>query len=155
MIRLAKILVPTDFSEFSRHAVRYGCELARSFNAELTLVHVVEDIYPLVADPGIMLPSPVDLIGDLQQAAEKGLLNFAPSQWTEGITIKHQVVVGIPFLEITRVASEEQFDLIVVTTHGRTGIAHAFMGSVAEKIVRKSMCPVLTVRPDGHSFLVP
>ncbi|SFJ67507.1 universal stress protein [Planctomicrobium piriforme] len=155
MIRLAKILVPTDFSEFSKHALKYGCELARKFSAELTVLNVVEDIYPLVADPGLMLSAPVDMTTELQQASEIGLKTFVPADWAEGITIHHKVLVGTPFVEVVRFAREHQFDLLVITTHGRSGLAHALMGSVAEKIVRKSSCPVLTVRPEGHDFVMP
>ncbi|HWL09340.1 MAG TPA: universal stress protein [Planctomicrobium sp.] len=155
MIRLSKILVPTDFSEFSKHALQYGCELARRFGAELTLLHVVEDIYPLVADPGVMVGSTMDFVGDLQQSAEKGLAGFVPDDWCDGLIVHRQVVVGVPFMEIVRCANEQQMDLIIVTTHGRTGLAHVLLGSVAEKIVRRSPCPVLTVRPEGHGFVMP
>lgn len=155
MIQISKILVPTDFSEHSKLALRYGCELARQFNAELTLVHVVEDIYPLVADPGAMVASSMDFVGDLQRSAETALSSFVPKEWEEGITIHRQVVVGVPFMEIVRLAKESQINLLVVTTHGRTGLAHVLLGSVAERIVRKAPCPVLTVRPEGHGFVIP
>jgi len=155
MIRLAKILVPVDFSDYSRSAVQYGCELAKKFSAEVTFIHVVEDIYPLIADPGMMLATPVDLTRQFREGAEKGLQTFIPAEWLEGLSVKREVLTGTPFLEIVRYAREQQFDLIVITTHGRSGLAHVLMGSVAEKIVRKSTCPVLTVRPEGHNFVMP
>jgi len=155
MIRIARILVPTDFSEFSKCAIRYGCEMARRFNAEVTFLHVVEDIHPLVADPGVFVGTAVELVGSLRQSAEKGLENFIPQEWTDGLTVHRKVVVGVPFLEVVRYAKENQTDLLIVTTHGRTGLAHVLLGSVAERIVRKSPCPVLTVRPEGHGFVVP
>ncbi len=155
MIRVSKILVPVDFSEFCRHALRYGGELARRFEAELTLLHVVEDIYPMVADPGVMLGPAVDFVADMRQSAEKGLQKLVEEEWSQGLNVVQRVTVGVPFLEIVRYAKEQQIDLIVITTHGRSGLAHVLMGSVAEKIVRKATCPVLTVRPEGHNFVMP
>lgn len=155
MIRLNKILVPTDFSEFSKCAVRYGCELARRFSSELHLLHVVEDIYPLVPEPGIMLPAAADYFAGLKQSAEQELARFPPEDWGSGLHIERAVITGSPFVEIIRYARDKDIDMIVVGTHGRTGLAHVLMGSVAERVVRKSPCPVLSVRPEGHSFVMP
>ena len=155
MIQLSRILVPTDFSEFSQHAIRYGCEFARRFEAELHVVNVVEDIYPLVPEPGIMLPAAGEYLADLQKSAEKSLTKVPAADWVEGLTVVRKVLVGTPFLEIIRYAKEADLDLIVIGTHGRSGLVHALMGSVAERVVRKSPCPVLTVRPEGHDFVMP
>ena len=155
MIRLTKILVPTDFSDFSKHALRYGCEFARRFSAELTLLNVVEDVYPLIPEPGMMLPATGEYLDALQESAWKSLENLPAADWSGGLTINRQVLVGTPFVEIVRYAREQNIDMIVIGTHGRTGLAHALMGSVADKVVRKALCPVLTVRPEGHSFVMP
>ncbi|WP_437206109.1 universal stress protein [Planctomicrobium sp. SH664] len=155
MVRIQKILVPTDFSEFSQHALRYGCELARKFEAELLLLNVVEDIYPLIPEPGLMLPTPPDFIDDLKEKAGKVFVSFPPAEWSAGLNITRTVRVGTPFLEIIRYARESECDLLVIGTHGRSGLAHVLMGSTAEKIVRKAPCPVLTVRPEGHEFVMP
>lgn len=155
MIKLNRIVVPTDFSEFSSHAVRYGCEFARRFSAELHLVNVVEDIYPLVPEPGMMLPAAGEYLADLQKSAEKAIAALPPDGWGDGLTVVRTVLVGTPFLEIVRYAREQDADLIVIGTHGRSGLVHVLMGSVAEKVVRKSPCPVLTVRPEGHQFVMP
>ncbi|MCA9079552.1 MAG: universal stress protein [Planctomycetaceae bacterium] len=155
MINLKKILVPTDFSEFSLHAMKYGCEFARRFGAELHAVSVVEDIYPLVPESGMLLPTATNYLNDLKAAAEKTLATRPDPSWVEGVEVKREVLIGTAFLEIIRYAKEEDIDMIVIGTHGRTGLVHALMGSVAEKIVRKAPCPVLTVRPEGHDFVMP
>ncbi|MEZ5943733.1 MAG: universal stress protein [Planctomycetaceae bacterium] len=155
MIRLQKILVPTDFSDFSNHAVRYGCEFAKRFNAELHLVSVVEDVYPLVPESGMLLPTAANYLNELKTAAEQTLATRPDSAWVEGVSVKREVLIGTAFLEIIRYAKDEDIDLIVIGTHGRTGLVHVLMGSVAEKVVRKAPCPVLTVRPEGHDFVMP
>lgn len=155
MIRLQKILVPTDFSDFSNHAVRYGCEFAKRFNAELHLVSVVEDVYPLVPESGMLLPTAANYLNELKTAAEQTLATRPDPAWVEGVSVKREVLIGTAFLEIIRYAKDEDIDLIVIGTHGRTGLVHVLMGSVAEKIVRKAPCPVLTVRPEGHDFVMP
>lgn len=155
MIQLQRILVPTDFSEFSKHAQRYGCELARRFGAELHVLNVVEDTYPLVPEPGMMLPAASNYIQQLVVSCERALQNVPSAELSEGIEVKRKVVTGVAFLEIIRYAKTENIDLIVIGTHGRGGLVHVLMGSVAEKVVRKSPCPVLTVRPEGHDFVMP
>jgi universal stress protein A len=156
MIQINRILVPVDFSEFGKHAMRYGCELARRFSSELHLLHVVEDIYPMVPEAGLLLPAQTDFLTGLRQNAQKALEQLPPADIGNGITdvIRH-VGNGTPFLEIIRYAREHNIDLIVIGTHGRSGLVHILMGSVAERIVRKSPCPVLTVRPEGHDFVMP
>lgn len=155
MIQINRVLVPTDFSEFSSWGLRYGCELARRFSAELHLLNVVEGIYPLIPEPGMMLPDAAAQIGEMQAAAEKMFERLPPPDWSEGLAVRKNVVSGTPFLEIIRYAREQQIDLIVIGTHGRSGLVHVLMGSVAEKVVRKSPCPVLSVRPEGHNFVMP
>jgi nucleotide-binding universal stress UspA family protein len=155
MIQIKKILVPTDFSEFGQQAIRYGCEFARRFSAQLTLLHVVEDIYPIYPEPGMLYPSVGDDMAELQDAAKKAIDRLPGNQLATGIDISREIVVGTPFLEIIRYARESETDLIIIGTHGRTGLIHALMGSVAEKIVRKAPCPVLSIRPEGHGFVMP
>ncbi|MCA8994250.1 MAG: universal stress protein [Planctomycetaceae bacterium] len=155
MIRLQKILVPTDFSDFSNHAVKYGCEFAKRFNAELHLVSVVEDVYPLVPESGMLLPTAANYLNELKAAAEQTLSTRPDPAWVEGVNVRREVLIGTAFLEIVRYAKDEDIDLVVIGTHGRTGLVHVLMGSVAEKVVRKAPCPVLTVRPEGHDFVMP
>ncbi|MCA8998402.1 MAG: universal stress protein [Planctomycetaceae bacterium] len=155
MIKLKRILVPTDFSDFSKHALRYGCEFARRFSAELHLLNVVENIYPIVAEPGMAMPAAGEYLADLQKSAEQAIEQFPQPDWAEGIPVTRTVQAGTPFLEVIRYAKDMDIDLIVIGTHGRSGLVHVLMGSVAEKVVRKSPCPVLTVRPEGHDFVMP
>jgi universal stress protein A len=156
MIRLNRVLVPVDFSEFGKHALKYGCEFARRFGSELHLLHVVEDVYPMVPEAGMLLPAQGDYLAELQAAARKALDKVPEPDWCQGLAnVVRSVETGTPFLEVIRYAREKEIDLIVIGTHGRTGLVHMLMGSVAEKIVRKSPCPVLTVRPEGHDFVMP
>jgi len=155
MIEIQKILVPTDFSDFSQCALRYGCELAKRFSAQLHLLNVVEDIYPLIPDPGMTFPPVETYVVEMQEAARGAILKMPPTDMAGEISVVREVLSGIPFLEIVRYAREQDMDMIVIGTHGRSGLVHALMGSVAEKIVRKAPCPVLTVRPEGHSFVMP
>ena len=152
MIELKSILLPTDFSETTLAATRYGIEFARRFQATLHLLHVIED--PVVYLP--MFESyPLPSRGDFENYAQTALDNWIVDEDVSDITIERSWVHGSPFVEILRYAREQQNDLIIVGTHGRGFTAHFLMGSVAEKVVRKAPCPVLTVRPEGHQFIHP
>ncbi len=155
MIAIKRILVPTDFSEFSQHAVRYGCELAQRFSAELHLLHVAQDALPIIPEAGMLTVSHGEYMAHLLASAERLLKEVPDPSSYSGPVAARVVEVGVPFVEIIRYAREQEIDLIVLATHGRTGLVHMLMGSVAEKVVRKAPCPVLTVRPKGHDFIMP
>jgi nucleotide-binding universal stress UspA family protein len=155
MIDLKRILLPTDFSDFSRGALGWGCEFADKFGAELHLLHVLQDLVAMVPEPGLSFPPPGEYLQELQQAAERALADLPGTQWCERMSIVRATRQGPPFVEIIRYARENDVDLIIMGTHGRTGLAHVLMGSVAEKVVRKSPCPVLTIRPSEHTFEMP
>lgn len=155
MINLNRILLPTDFSPHSRHAQNYACAFAESFGAELHLLHVVQDLVAMVPEPGLAFPPPGDYMKDLTESAQRSLATVPDPAWAAGKTIVRSVRQGPPFLEIIRYARENDIDLIVLGTHGRTGLTHVLLGSVAEKVVRKAPCPVLTVRMDEHEFVAP
>lgn len=152
MIELKRVLVAVDFSEFSNHAVRYGCELANQFNAELFLLHVI--LTPMVVDEGMDFLVRVwdENQDDLRSAAMNKMqeLDVAPLP-EDKVTIDTRM--GAPFSEIIQFAEAKDIDLIVLGTHGRTGLRNLIMGSVAERVVSKSPCPVLTVRPEYNSAL--
>lgn len=152
MIEIKNILLPTDFSEPSLTATRYGLEMARRFDATLHLLHVIED-------PEVYVPAfesyPLPPREDFERYAQERLDNWILPEDAEGCRIERRWVHGVPFPEIVRVAEELKADLIVIGTHGRGFLAHVLLGSVAEKVVRKSPCPVLTVRPEGHQFVHP
>jgi universal stress protein A len=151
MMKIRKILVPTDFSAHSREAQAWAVELARHYDASLTLAHVYQPISYALPE-GYVLPS-ANLLADLEVNLGKALDDAKRQLETNpGLRVDTVLVQGVPFAEIVRLAREGSFDLIVLSTHGRTGLRHALLGSVAEKVVRKAPCPVLTVRPHTHEF---
>lgn len=143
MIR--KILCAIDFSEYTEEVLAYACEIAKRFDAELHLIHVI----PLVA---YIAPYETFLLPENMLEMERSMDKEAEEQFekvlsTLEVQAKKILRKGIAFAEIVEYARNEGIDLIVVGTHGRTGVQHILIGSVAEKVVRKSPCPVLTVRP--------
>ncbi|MFN7803393.1 MAG: universal stress protein [Planctomycetaceae bacterium] len=149
MIRLKQILVPIDFSEPSERATEYGLSLARQFNATLHLLHVIED-------PVVYLPMyesyPVPTRQQFETYAQERLDNWIPESVTRGVKVETAWRHGRPDVEIVDYASDSAVDLIVIGTHGRGMAAHLLLGSIAEKVVRKAACPVLTVHAAGHQF---
>lgn len=153
MINLKTILVPSDFSECSDAALRYGLELARRFDAHVHLLHVVQD--PLTqpwAAEGFSLPL-VEVVDTWQKEARERLARLVPPADADRVTVA--ATVAWPFAEILRYAAENNVDLIVMGTHGRGGMSHMLLGSIAEKVVRRAPCPVLTVRHLQREFLDP
>ena len=151
-IRLAKILVPVDFSEASQKALSYGLAMASQFSAELILVHVVEPpFYP--TELGYVPVEVETLNRGIRAAAEKQIEKWTRQHVTGSDAPKTFVRVGHPYREITQAAKELGADLIVVSTHGYTGLKHVFLGSTAERIVRHAGCPVLVVREKEEDFV--
>lgn len=156
MINLKRILVTTDFSEFSEPAVVYGCAIAEKFDSELHLLHVCPDAAMLVPDVnGLGAAGLIDQAQAIAKSAADHLQKLPPENCRAGSTIIRETKIGSPFYEIIQYAKEHDVDLIVIGTHGRSGLVHLLMGSVAENVVRKAPCPVLTVKPDGHQFVMP
>ena len=153
-IRLQKILLPTDFSKYSTAATQYACELATKFAAELHVLHTLELHLTSTPEFGLGLAIP-KYINECRAAAEKSLAGVLDPKWSAGRKVIQAVIEGSPKVAIIRYAREHDIDLIVLATHGRTGFPHVIMGSVAENVVRTAPCPVLTVRPEGHQFVMP
>lgn len=151
MIKMKKILVPTDFSEHSEKAVQYGAALAAKFGAELHLLHSLETI-PILGGEGSFYPP--ESKAELEAAAVKQLDDLKRTI-TDDVKVVRQAKHGHPFVEIVRYAKDTGIDLIVIGTHGRGAIAHMLLGSVAERVVRKAPCPVLAVRDEEHDFVMP
>ena len=154
MIRVNRILVPTDFSDNSKAAIEYGCELARQFKAELHLLNVVEnniEAYSVEMDMFGIANYPCDVV-EAEKRATK-LLDDLPGSTANDYSIVRKTEVGFPCSGIIQYAKTNDIELIVISTHGHTGLTHLLMGSVAENVVRTAPCPVLTVRPDGHQFV--
>lgn len=152
-MEIRQILAPTDFSEYSKEAVAYAFELAQKFGAKLLLLHVIEmPAYPV---EGFVPPSiGSTLIEDLERQAWADLAQVLPEAQNDKVALTRQVVVGIPYRKIVEVAAAEKADLIVMATHGRTGLGHLLIGSVAERVVRTAPCPVLTIRARPAGRLV-
>ena len=133
-----KILFPTDFSESSEAALKHAVAVARERNATLLIVHVLET-------PGVV---PVGAYTALAHAEDREredkLREILPAE--SGVQIEHQMVRGAAADGILQVAQRENVELIVMATHGRSGLTHLLMGSVAEHVVRRATCPVLTLR---------
>lgn len=150
---LKRILHATDFSQNSNQALRYACDFARTFNAELHLVHVFQDAsltYPPITGyaPPDYYQQMVDSAGSELDKLPGETCNF------EGPLVRH-ILEGVPFVEIIRYARKNTIDMIIMGTHGRSGLSNLLIGSVAENVVRKAPCPVLTVHPDEHQFSMP
>jgi len=157
MIELRTILLPTDFSEPSAVAGKYAKAMAENFHASLHILHVIEEsalIYPLVGYEGTFPPLP-QLRDDIEKEIHARLEKLLSASEREALRALLAIRIGSPFVEIVRYAKEQNIDLIVMGTHGRGPIAHMLMGSVAEKVVRKTPCPVLTVRHPEHEFVLP
>jgi nucleotide-binding universal stress UspA family protein len=157
MIALKNILVATDFSEPSDAALAYGRELARGFGAALTLVHVVENALTRAygVEGGAMMINP-----ELQRQLEAGAQDRVDREiYDEDRKLLQAtgvvLVSNMPAAAIVSFARDARIDLIVMGTHGRGGMAHLFMGSVSERVVRTAPCPVLTVRHPEHEFVLP
>jgi nucleotide-binding universal stress UspA family protein len=146
-MKLSRILVPTDLSPASLSGLDYAVELARPFNAEVVLLYVVEPI--VYATPTDLYGATADLGSVLQEQERSGRAQLKKIQERYGKKVPKLRALqqtGTPYVAITNAAKKLKADLIVMSTHGRTGLSHLFLGSVAEKIVRTATCPVLTVR---------
>lgn len=158
---IKRILCPTDFSETAGKALACACELAEKFDAELHVLHVVRDYsaeWPHYGE-GTVFPGFLEQIEknaeELEVAAFNKLGELLSHEWTQSHNVTFAVQHGKEFVEIVRFARELPADLIVIGTHGRGMIKHALLGSIAEKVVQKSPCPVFTIKPDDHSFELP
>lgn len=155
MIDLRKILVPTDFSPPSANALRYAAAFAAKFGAQVLLLHVVPDLALFLPEAASVSPPIVPALDQTVAAARASLERLAAEPRAAGLTVHVEVREGPPFQEILAAARERDVDLIVLGTHGHGGLAHVLLGSVAEKVVRKAPCPVLTVHHPEHDFVHP
>jgi nucleotide-binding universal stress UspA family protein len=151
---IQKILVPTDFSISSRHAFMYAIDLNKLFHARLYLIHVLQDFTEFseyTLSPTI-LPQ---LYLEFEQNASQRLEEMVGSLVPDDMHCDTYILHGVPFFEIIQFARNEQIDLIVVGSHGRTGLKHVLFGHTAEKVVKKASCPVLSVRHPDSDFSMP
>lgn len=154
-----KIVAATDFSEDSKLALSFAEELARKFSADLIVLHVDQPLAPVMMTPELGPAMDVGAMGRIAEEqrllAQRELDKIAGRLRDGGLKVKSMLKVGSPFLEILHTAQNEGADLIVLGTHGRTGLAHVLMGSVAERVVQKAPCPVLTIRHPDRKFKHP
>ncbi|MBI2471186.1 MAG: universal stress protein [Planctomycetes bacterium] len=143
MITLKKILCPVDHSECSYLALKYAISLALKDEAKLYLMHVIDS---RLYDTEMYKFSPYKLNEVDVSKIREDLMKSLPEGTTDVLEVETIVVKGVPFNEIINATTEIGADLVVIGTHGRTGLSHVMLGSVAEKVVRKASCPVLTVR---------
>jgi universal stress protein A len=155
MIRMQKILFPTDLSDAAEEAQLYACALAEQFQAELHVLSVIQDLSFVSPDPNIPWVIPSGSLDEVRSSLERALEQVPDPNWSAGRKVVRVVRSGVPVVEIIEYAKEQEVDIIVVGTHGRTGLSHVLLGSVAEKVIRKAPCPVLAVHPKDHQFLMP
>jgi nucleotide-binding universal stress UspA family protein len=155
MLTLKTVLVPTDFSDASESALRYGKAMAEAFGASLHVVHVMEDLLAHAWAAEVYVSSMPQLRDEIEKESRQRLETLLAEGDRKKFRAEIALLAGNPFLEIIRYAKAHDVDLIVMGTHGRGPIAHMLLGSVAEKVVRKSPCPVLTVREAQHEFVMP
>lgn len=155
MIDIKHILVPTDFSKFSRAALNYAMAFAEKFDAELHLLHVVQNLALMIPDTVNVVPPVGPSMEQFIIAVQNALDRLIQENQLDRFPVHKEVREGTPFYEIIQYAKQQEMDLIVMGTHGHSGLAHVLLGSVAEKVVRKAPCPVLTIRHPEHEFIHP
>lgn len=148
MINIKKVLFPTDFSENSNYAFDYALGLSQKLGARLYILHVIHE---LIDTTGFYIPniSLDQLQKDLAEGAEKMMGKLCKERMGDFKDYECMNVIGLPHIEILQAAKDQKIDMIVMGTHGRTGIDRVLFGSTAEKVVKKAPCPVLTVRHEG------
>lgn len=150
VINLKRLLVPLDFSDHSRKALDYAVKFAEQFGAELTIVHVVT---PVIYAEGMVLPAAMENIDQLTREEAAKSLDKLRAGIDPRIEVTTEIRIGTPYAEVLEAAKESETDLLVITTHGYTGLKHFLMGSTAEKLVRHAPCPVMIVRDKEHEFV--
>jgi universal stress protein A len=151
IVDLKKILVPIDFSDPSKKAFKYALRFAKEFGSEITLVHIIEPVMPLMFE-GLTMPSPAAET-ESSDAAKSLKALVASARKERIVAVRAMFRRGIASHEIVEVAKELDVDLIVMATHGYTGWKHFAIGSTAERVMRAAPCPVLVVREKEHDFL--
>ena len=146
MERIKKILAPTDLSDLSQAGVRYAMELATTVGAEVTVYHVV-------GTDELMHHDPLRALDHMLERSEAELGQFLEDYFSDLlplVEVRKKVEIGAPDANIVEAAKKDGADLIVISTHGRTGLSHILVGSVTEKVVRHAPCPVLSIRPEAR-----
>jgi nucleotide-binding universal stress UspA family protein len=149
-IRLGKILVPIDFSDPARKALKYATAFASHFHASLILLHVVEFNF-VGSDFGLVELSQVE--ADMKQSAVQRIDEWLKQEVGKNLVAESMVRCGRPYLEIIDTAKESEANMILIAAHGHSSLAHVLLGSTVERVVRHAPCPVLVLRPTEHEFV--
>ena len=156
MIAIKTILLPTDGSECSQKAMTYAFSFAKQYGARVVALHVIDQRWE-DQTRAAFVEMGLDLTQRIRdghaQEAQRIVREVAEEGAKIGVSVETRVLMGIPYEDILRAGQELGADLIIMGTHGRTGVSHLLMGSVAERVVRKAPCPVLTVRKEEHNFV--
>jgi universal stress protein A len=149
-----KILCPVDFSEFTDEILEYALDITKKYNAELHLIHVIPNLNYFTPYESFFTPENLIVVEkNMETEVNKDFDNIIKKI---DIPVKKVIRTGAAFVEIIDYVRTESIDLIIMGTHGRTGLEHILIGSVAERVIRKAPCPVLTVRPKSRqSFKMP
>jgi nucleotide-binding universal stress UspA family protein len=146
--QVRQILLPTDFSGCANYALPYAAAVARASGAKIICINVVEPIVPAVGYTGLAESMPIaDISEQLEDSAERELPQVMQCEELHGLDVEEVIAHGDAAAEIVRVAEERKVDLIVISSHGRTGLGRIIFGSTAEAVVRHAHCPVLVVKP--------
>jgi universal stress protein A len=152
MFNIKNILLPTDFSNISLSAASYAADIAKQYDAKIHLLYVLEKTPPVLAIRSLDL-SEDKIIKSLEEEAKKSLENTAEKVKknfnSENLVMETVLRKGLDYIEINKYSEEKNIDLIVIATHGRTGLLHTLLGSVAEKVIRYAKRPVLVITPSG------
>jgi universal stress protein A len=152
LVEIRRVLAPTDFSHHAERAVRYACGLAGRLGAGLHLLHVLPDVVlPVGPDPMLTPSLPPEYYTETERQSKEALSRVLDPSWGNPPAVEVSVRWGEPVEGIVSYAADHAVDLIVIATHGRTGLSHALLGSVAERIIREAPCPVLTIRDRERS----
>ena len=162
-MKLTRILAPTDFSKYSGFALEWAAYFAQCLQAELVLAHVLTEeegrvMEEMVGEGAVVrIPRGIrqDVVADRQKKLKDQYQMVVSREVQASLKVEEMIRIGVPFLEIVKTAKEKDVDLIVMGTHGRTGLAHVFIGSVAEKVVHHAHCGVLTIKHPQYKFIAP
>jgi len=150
----SKLLLPTDFSDCSAEAARVARLLAERFGSRIVVLHILDE--PAALDPMFRGDVPLELLRSrMEQFAQESMDAFLAAHFSGFENVDTMLAAGIPYREIIKKARECGAGLIVIGTHGRTGVEHVIFGSTAEKVVRIAPCPVLSVRMGDKEFIRP
>ena len=151
MMQINTILLTTDLSEVSRRAFEPAMTIAEKFGAKVIVAHIEDDHYLSMVSDHVAVSLDAERVWEMQHELSKTRLGeFMDTHAAENVEVVREVRRGIPHLEIVRLAEERHTDLIVMATHGRGFISHAFMGSTTERVIRAAPCPVLAVRSSAR-----